>query len=144
MIEQENAPIRITDQDIAEANQLSLHCPICAGPVEAHAEEPALEPVVCTKCGTLYHRACWEQNGGKCAVLGCDHTEARRHGVNLGPVLKIQASDVPSDAQVDRMQRQRLKSAEKSGQRQVASKPAPPPSFWARLYQRILKAFGSN
>lgn len=141
MVEQENAFIRITADDIKEANQLSLHCPICAGPVENNVDEPELQPVLCTKCGTLYHRACWEGNGGKCAVLGCDHTEARRYGINLGPVMTIKANEVPTDAQVDRMQRQRLKSAEKVPGR-VSPKQEPTPGFWARLYRRILDAFG--
>ncbi len=142
MAEQENALIRITADDIKEANQLSLHCPICAGPVENNVDEPELQPVLCGKCGTLYHRACWEGNGGTCAVLGCDHTEARRYGINLGPIMTIKPDEVPSDAQVDRMQRQRLKSAEKAPGR-VAPKREPSQGFWARLYQRILEAFRS-
>ena len=59
----ENPPIAITLDDIAAANQLSLACPICAGPVEAYANQRALAPIVCNACGTLYHLACWEQNG---------------------------------------------------------------------------------
>lgn len=142
--ERQDPLITITETDIQEANQLSLHCPICAGPVENHVADPALTPVVCTKCGTLYHHACWGQNGGKCAVLGCDHKEARRYGVDLGPVLKISPTDVPTDAQVDRMERRRLKSAEKATPRgRVARKPDPEPGFWRRLYQRILRAFGN-
>ena len=63
MNEQEFPLIHITVEDINEANRLSLHCPICASAVENHAEHEALTPVVCTSCGTLYHKACWGAKG---------------------------------------------------------------------------------
>lgn len=94
MEEQELPPIQITFDDIQKANQLSLHCPICAGPVERNVNEVELTPVICTKCGTLYHKACWQQNGNKCAILGCGSTEFRVHGQQVKPELKIGYDDV--------------------------------------------------
>lgn len=94
MEEQTGAFIRITDNDIAEANQLSLHCPICASAVERNLDGDALRPVVCAACGTLYHKACWEQSGGKCAILGCGHDKYRLYGRDLGPALKVRAEDI--------------------------------------------------
>lgn len=96
MEEQEFPLIRITNNDISEANQLSLSCPICGSAVEDHVDGAALVPVVCDQCGTLYHRACWEQSGGKCAVLGCGSTKFHVHGPDLGPVLKVKYTDLPS------------------------------------------------
>lgn len=94
MDEQEYPLIRITDNDIATANQLSLSCPICGSAVENHTDGPALVPVVCDNCGTLYHRACWEQSGGKCAVLGCGSVKFHVHGQDMGPVLKVKYTDL--------------------------------------------------
>ena len=94
MDEQENPFIRITDSDITEANKLSLHCPICAGAVEKNVDGEALVPVVCASCGTLYHRACWEQSGGKCAILGCGHDTYHIYGRDLGPALKLSYEDI--------------------------------------------------
>jgi hypothetical protein len=98
MNEQELPAIEITGKDIEEANQLSLHCPICANPVENHVTDVDLKPVICAKCGTLYHRACWEQSGGKCAVLGCGHGKAIAYGSNTSPILKINYTDLPQPA----------------------------------------------
>ena len=94
MEEEELPPIEITVDDIEEANQLSQHCPICAGPVLRHVDEPALNPVLCGGCGTLYHQACWEQSGAKCAVLGCDHAEYVVYGQETGDVLQIKYTDL--------------------------------------------------
>ncbi len=88
--------MRITDNDISEANRLSLSCPICGNAVENHTDGPALVPVVCDKCGTLYHRACWEQSGGKCAVLGCGSDKFHVYGKNTKPVLKVKYTDLPA------------------------------------------------
>ena len=96
MNEQENPLIRITDDDILEANQLSLSCPICGNAVEDHTDGEALVPVICDQCGTLYHRACWEQSGNKCAVLGCGSTKFHIYGMDMGPVLKIKYTDLPA------------------------------------------------
>ena len=96
MDEQENPFMRITDNDITEANQLSLHCPICASAVEKNVDGEALMPVVCASCGTLYHKTCWEQSGGKCAILGCGHDTYHIYGRDLGPALKLNYEDIPS------------------------------------------------
>lgn len=96
MEEQEFPLIRITENDIAAANQLSLSCPICGSAVEDHVDGAALVPVICDQCGTLYHRACWEQSGGKCAVLGCGSTKFHIHGVDNRPVLKVKYTDLPA------------------------------------------------
>lgn len=88
--------IRITDADISEANQLSLSCPICGNAVENHTDGAALVPVVCDNCGTLYHRACWERSGGKCAVLGCGSAKFHVYGKNTKPVLKVKYTDLPA------------------------------------------------
>ena len=94
MEEQEYPLIRITENDISEANQLSLSCPICGSAVEDHVDGAALVPVICDQCGTLYHRACWEQSGGKCAVLGCGSDKFHIHGKDTKPVLKIKHTDL--------------------------------------------------
>lgn len=94
MTEQELPPLSISEDDIKEANQLSLHCPICANPVENNVNQRDLQPVVCMQCGTLYHKTCWEQAGGKCAVLGCDHTRYRVYGTQMRPVLKVDYKDL--------------------------------------------------
>lgn len=91
----ENQPIHISNDDISQANQLSLQCPICGSAVEKNVDGDSLKPVVCIKCGTLYHKACWEQSGGKCAILGCGSTQYKIYGQDLGPVLKINYSDLP-------------------------------------------------
>lgn len=129
--------LRITEEDIAEANQLSLRCPICAGAVEKHTADPDLLPVYCTECETLYHRGCWEQGGGKCAVLGCEGAGYRRYGaIDLGPSLTIDRGDI------DRASRRlptpngqttkKLKLDEQRRQRQGG--------FWSRLWQSLLNA----
>ena len=96
MEEHENPFLRISEHDISEANQLSLSCPICGNAVENHTDGAALVPVVCDKCGTLYHRACWEQSGGKCAVLGCGSDKFHIYGLDTRPVLKVKYTDLPA------------------------------------------------
>jgi hypothetical protein len=96
MDEHEYPLIRITENDISEANRLSLSCPICGSAVEEHTDGAALVPVVCDKCGTLYHRACWERSGGKCAVLGCGSDKFHVHGLDTKPVLKVKYTDLPA------------------------------------------------
>lgn len=93
---QEQPSIRITDTDITEANQLSLSCPICGNAVEDHTDGAALVPVICDKCGTLYHKACWDRSGGKCAVLGCGSDKFHVHGQDTRPVLKVRYTDLPA------------------------------------------------
>ena len=133
---QEGQPLRITMDDVTEANQLSLGCPICASPVERNAQDPGLVPVICTECGTLYHRACWEANGGTCAVLGCDCRKYRPYGEAMGPVLTIRRSDI--DRVPPGYRNQQLKRAER--RRGPASEPNKPSSFWRTLFRRILDA----
>jgi hypothetical protein len=96
MEEQELPLIRITVNDISEANQLSLSCPICGSAVEDHVDGAALVPIICDQCGTLYHRACWEQSGAKCAVLGCGSTKFHVHGLDTRPVIKVKYTDLPA------------------------------------------------
>lgn len=133
MTEHENPPIQITTDDIREANQLSLHCPMCAGAVERNVEDPALQPVVCANCGTLYHKACWEQNGGKCAILGCDHNKVHVYGIDTTPVLQIDYSDLPAQNGQYRTQQKRLKDEQR---RQVEELRRP--SLLRRLFQWLL------
>jgi hypothetical protein len=134
---EESRPLRITMDDVTEANQLSLGCPICASPVERNAQADGQAPVICTECGTLYHRACWEANGGVCAVLGCSCNSYRPYGEAMGPVLTIRRSDL--DRVPPGYRNQQLKRAEKRGTR-----PRQPqkPSFWRTLFRRIIDALG--
>ena len=76
--------------------QISSACtvPICASAVEKNIAGEELRPVVCAACGTLYHKACWEQSGGKCAMLGCGHDKYRVYGRDLGPALKVNLDDL--------------------------------------------------
>ena len=133
-------PIRITAEDVVEANRLSLHCPICADAVEEHVDEERMAPVYCSACETLYHRACWEQNGGTCAVLGCDNTSYKRYGaVDLGPTLKIEPKDIPKvvprPVTSPNGRTKRLKDAERRMQREVRRR-----HFWRDLWQSLLRA----
>jgi hypothetical protein len=116
--------IRITAYDISEANQLSLHCPICAGAVEQHAPRPELVAVYCDACETLYHRACWEQNGASCAVLGCSGDSYRVYGaIELGPVLTVRRTDIPrvapAPSAIQNGRNRRLKEDERRMQREL-------------------------
>jgi len=137
----ENETIRITTDDVAEANRLSLSCPICASAVEQHVEHQALAPVICANCQTLYHKTCWEQNGGTCATLGCEHTECYPYGTELGPRLTITYSDLPRHAPKRKPspngQSKAIKEREKRRQQEEARR-----VFWPNLYRRILRAFG--
>ncbi|MDX1615192.1 MAG: RING finger protein [Candidatus Promineifilaceae bacterium] len=137
----EPQPIRITEEDIAEANRLSLSCPICAGAVEDNTRSEALQAVVCANCLTFYHRDCWKRNGGKCAILGCEHQEARVYGPDLEPALRIRYSDLPrhrpsATGRGNGRQRQ-LKREQKRIERERANR-----EFWGGLLQRILRAVG--
>jgi hypothetical protein len=132
--------IRITEDDIVEATRLSLSCPICAGAVERFADGAALEPVYCTHCQTLYHRNCWEQNGGKCAILGCGHRESRPYGPDLGPVLKIGYADIPKHpprpVASPNGRQEDLKAQQRRRQGQAGR------DFWQGLVRRLLRAIG--
>lgn len=133
--------IKITTKDIADANRLSLSCPICASAVEDNAATPALSPVVCANCQTLYHQTCWERNGQKCATLGCGHTESYVYGSNMGPRLKIEYADlpkhVPTPALSPNGRSKELKARERRKQQTEAQR-----EFWGSLFRRILRAFG--
>lgn len=132
----EEAPIQITDDDIIEANQLSLQCPICGNAVENNVDSSALVPVVCDQCGTLYHRACWEQSGGKCAVLGCGHDKFHVYGRDATPVLKVKYTDLPmpsANGQAVSPQTRRIKEEQRRQVEQMQK-----PGFWQRLWQWLL------
>ena len=137
----ENELITITDEDITKANQLSHSCPICASAVENNVENEALMPVICANCQTLYHRTCWEQNGNKCATLGCEHNECYPFGAELGPRLTISYADLPKHApkrvQSPNGRSEKLKAQERRKQRERESQ-----DFWRGLFNRILQAFG--
>jgi hypothetical protein len=136
MEEQELPPIQITDDDINEANRLSLHCPICASAVENNIGDLSVRPVVCTKCGTLYHQVCWEQSGGKCAILGCECTEYYVYGRNRDPALTITYSDLPAPSANGRgpsTQTKRLKAQQAREVERLRR-----PGFWQRLWQWLL------
>lgn len=138
MTEQENPFIQITVDDISEANRLSLHCPICGSPVENHAAEPALTPVVCGSCKTFYHQACWEQSGGKCAILGCDHEKYLVYGRSSKPALTISYSDLPTMPTPNgrRGQTRRTKDLKREQQRQIEQLRRP--GLLQRLWQWLL------
>jgi hypothetical protein len=133
-------PIKISAEDITEANRLSLSCPICASAVEKNVASADLVPVVCSNCHTLYHRTCWQQNGGQCATLGCQHKECYTYGTELGPLLKIGYSDLPRH--VPRRpspngRSKQLKAEEKRRQREAERS-----AFWNTLLERIKRAIG--
>jgi hypothetical protein len=48
----------------------ALVCTICLSPVESESEA-----VACPSCSAVYHRECWEENGG-CGVYGCSQAPA--------------------------------------------------------------------
>lgn len=132
--------IKITPEDVSQANQLSLHCPICAGAVEQNSPRQETVAVYCDTCETLYHQACWEQNGAKCAVLGCAGTTYRRHGaVDLGPVLTVTRSDIPREAPMPRAstngRTRRLKEDERRLQRELKRR-----SLFGNLWRSLLRA----
>lgn len=139
MEEREQPAIRITDQDISEANQLSLSCPICGSAVENHTHGTALVPVVCDKCGTLYHRACWEQSGGKCAVLGCNHDKFHVYGRDNKPVLKVKYTDLPAPSSVPpvagpQRTNQRLKEQQRREVQRMNQ-----PTLWDRFVRWLME-----
>lgn len=129
--------ITITLDDISQANRLSLGCPICGSPVEKDVTEAALRPVACTRCDTLYHRYCWDQNGGQCAILGCGHKECRPYGAH-GSVVKITADDLPTEEEV-RRRKAAERASSRSAEKQRAAEKSP--GFWQRLFSRIREAF---
>lgn len=136
MEEQQLPLVRISLEDIAEANRLSLHCPMCAGAVEDNVEDDALKPVLCAQCKTLYHKACWEQGGGKCAVLGCDHDSYIVYGMHRKPILRVSYADLPQPSpNGDRPQRhnKRLKAEQRRQVEQLRR-----PSLLQRIWRWLL------
>lgn len=133
----EQAFIRITNDDISQANQLSLQCPICGSAVENHVHARDLVPVVCDQCGTLYHKTCWEQSGNKCAVLGCNHNKFHVYGQETGPVLQVNYTDLPTPSINGRgpsgRESRRLKEEQRRQVEQMRR-----PGFWARFWQWLL------
>jgi hypothetical protein len=136
MDEQENPLIQITIEDIQEANRLSLHCPICASAVENNVREAALLPVVCARCRTLYHKACWEQSGGRCAILGCGHDKYYVYGTDVKPTLTIKYTDLPRPSVNGRAPSQQTKRLKEEQKRQVEEMRRP--GFWQRVWQWLL------
>ncbi len=137
----EGEPIKITPDDIEEANRLSLGCPICASAVQDNVDARALKPVICSNCQTLYHSTCWEQNGGKCATLGCGSTESYPYGTEIGPRLKIRDSDLPKHVPQAPSSKNGRNKELKEQQKRLQDR-ARGREFWSNLYGRILKAFG--
>jgi hypothetical protein len=135
MDEKEYPLIRITDHDISEANRLSLSCPICGSAVENHTDGVALVPIVCEKCGTLYHRACWERSGGKCAVLGCGSDKFHIYGKNTKPVLTVKYTDLPAPSTNGRSSAQTRKLKEE--QRRQVQQMTLFQRFWRWLLDQI-------
>lgn len=141
-MDEELPPIHISADDIAEANRLSLNCPICAGAVENNVNNDALTPVVCGRCQTLYHRACWGQNGSKCAILGCGHNQSYVYGSNNIRPLQIKYTDLPKDPSprpsipVNGRVKQ-LKEQEQKMQREMKRR-----TFWGDLWQSLLRSIG--
>jgi hypothetical protein len=137
MNEQEQPPIRITESDISEANQLSLSCPICGSAVENHLDTVDLVPVVCDKCGTLYHRACWERSGNKCAVLGCGSAKFHVHGRDTKPVLRVKYTDLPAPSANGRTSTSARNRKLKDEQRRQVQRISLFERFWRWLLDQI-------
>ena len=104
--------------------------------MEKFVEDRALLPVVCAKCGTLYHKTCWEQGGGKCAVLGCGHNKFNIYGTETSAVLSIKYTDLPRPSANGRRagQTKRLKDE----QRRQVEQMRQPRSLLARLFRWLL------
>ena len=133
----ENDPLIISTEDISQANQLSRNCPICASAVEKNVDGASLAPVVCVKCSTLYHQACWEQSGGKCAILGCGSSECRPYGQDLGPIMRITYGDLPKETPRPSPNgyEKRLKAEEQRRRQEERRRP-----FWIIWFERLLRA----
>ena len=138
----ENDFIKITFDDIDGANQLSLACPICAGPVNRFVSELEMQPVVCIDCGTLYHRYCWQRNGGKCAVLGCNSARARAYGqaeVEQQSAMILLPSDIPTRVPASPLKR---RSGSRVTQAPVPVEQEQERGFFGRFFGGFLRALG--
>lgn len=89
----EGEPIKITIDDIDQADKLSDACPICVGSVHRAYEHRELKPVECAACETVYHKACWDQAGGKCAMIGCESTRVRAYDSQSAGGVVINQTD---------------------------------------------------
>lgn len=43
------------------------HCAVCSVDISDEIKN-------CSKCEAPHHRECWEYNGGRCAIYGCDNS----------------------------------------------------------------------
>ena len=120
MAEIEGEPIKITLDDIEQANKLSEACPMCPGPVYPEYNDPAMAPVECAECETIYHRACWEQAGSKCAMVGCDSKRIKAYdAVQPATSVSIRPTDIrargPEITEELKRQQQRMRREFESG-----------------------------
>ena len=137
----ENDMITTSLDDIEDANQLSLACPICAGSVNKYVSEPEMQPVICIDCGTLYHKLCWRQNGGKCAVLGCNSVRARAYSdeVAQAPIMTLSPAEIRN---APRQASNPLKQGRRRTQIQPASDFDEQRSVFGRFVNSFLRALG--
>ena len=120
MDEQEGEFLRITADDINEANKLSLHCPICASPVYRDESNAEMAPVECVDCEAIYHKACWEMAGGTCAIIGCDCKKCRPFGTGVSQPVALNMNDVPRiNAAPNAPNNNRYKAQERQMQREM-------------------------
>jgi hypothetical protein len=109
---------------------------MCASAVENNVADASLRPVFCANCRTLYHQACWEQSGGKCAILGCDHDKYIVYGTPTRPVLVIKRADLPQPSPNGRRGTRQTKQLKAEQRRQVERLRRP--SLLRRLWQWLL------
>jgi hypothetical protein len=64
--------IMIDDADLAPEVRT---CTLCQKPILPDAVEPTRQLVACRECGSPYHLGCWQYNGDKCAIHGCNGTD---------------------------------------------------------------------
>lgn len=115
MEEIEYPPIKITLDDVEEANKLSLACPICSSPVYRTYDTPDMMPVECVSCGAIYHKACWEMGGGVCAMVGCEETKYKPYGLvtrNGSSAKTVQLNE--KDIRINVSDSQRIKYQERA------------------------------
>jgi hypothetical protein len=56
----------VANDDIWPEDQGPATCKVCGEPIDES------EIVVCASCNTPHHRDCWEYNGSKCSIYGCN------------------------------------------------------------------------
>ena len=135
MEEQEGEFLRITLDDINESNKLSLHCPICSSPVYRDEANPEMVPVECTDCEAIYHKACWQMAGGKCAIIGCDCKTSRAYAAtpSVSEQPAISLNNVPNAAPVFSNNTNRYKAQERQMQREMQG------GLFRRLFEWLLR-----